>query len=572
MLMLNAEDDRRLHAAQAAVTGGMSTAAMGLAALDWQLHFANAPGQRAQMARRALASAGSVAAYLAAAATGQAATPPLTPRHDDRRFAAPGWQSLPFEAWAQGFLWAEQTAASMADIPGVSPHHRDLVRFAGRQMLDMMSPSNLPWMNPEVIARTVATGGLNLWQGAFHLAQDATRALTGAPPPGAEEFRPGTAVAITPGKVVYRNHLIELIQYSPTTATVRPEPVLFVPAWIMKYYILDLSPANSMVRWLVDQGFTVFMISWKNPGPEDHDLGMADYAQDGVLAAMQAVRAICGDPPLHAVGYCIGGTLLSLVAALMGKRGQDWLASVTLFAAQMDFSESGELSLFIDDSQLAVLDDMMAERGYLKAGQMAAAFKMLRSQDLIWSRIVHDYLMGEPRTMNDLMAWNADTTRMPGRMHSEYLHDLFLKNDFAGGRYRLDDTAIAPADITVPIFQVGTESDHVAPWHSVFKVGMLADADVTFVLTNGGHNAGILSEPGHAHRRYCIGTHLHGAAHAGPDEWLAGHAPQDGSWWPAWAAWLGARSGKPGAPPPMGNATAGYPVIGEAPGDYVLMR
>ncbi len=571
MLMLNAEDDRRLHTAQAALTGGLSGSALTLAGIDWGLHWANAPGHRAEIRRKALRNGASVAAYVAARAAGKDVPAPLTPRHDDHRFAAPEWQEMPFAGFAQSYLWAEQLAADIARIPGVAPHHQDLMRFSWQQMLNMMSPSNLPWLNPQVAARTWATGGMNLWQGAINFARDAARNATGAPPPGADAYRVGRDVAATPGKVVFRNRLIELIQYAPTTPQVRPQPVLFVPAWIMKYYILDLSAQNSMVRWMVDQGFTVFMISWKNPGPEDRDIGMQDYAEQGVLAAIEAARTICATPRLHAVGYCIGGTLLSLVAALLGKRGDDWLASVTLFAAQMDFSEAGELSLFIDESQLAVLDDMMAERGYLEAGQMAGAFQMLRSEDLVWSRIVHDYMLGEAPHMNDLMAWNADTTRMPARMHSEYLHHLFMDNDFAQGRYRLGETPVTPSDIAAPIFQVGTEADHVAPWRSVFKVGLLTDVEVTFALTSGGHNAGIVSEPGHKRRRYRLATHRPGQPHLSPDEWIAANAPVEGSWWPAWAAWLAAHSDAPAAPPPMGRAEADLPPLEDAPGRYVMM-
>jgi polyhydroxyalkanoate synthase len=446
------------------------------------------------------------------------------------------------------------------------------VNFGARQFLDMMSPSNFLPTNPEIIARTRETGGQNLITGAQNFVDDLMRETQGKPPEGAEQFRPGHEVAVTPGQVVYRNELIELIQYSPTTEKVHPEPILIVPAWIMKYYILDLSPDNSMVRYLVGQGHTVFMISWKNPGAEDRDFSLQTYVEKGVLAALDAVQAIVPGPKIHAVGYCIGGTLLALAAALLGKTGQTSLASLTLLAAQMDFTEAGEILLFVDDSQVAFLKDMMAERGYLDGGEMAGAFEMLRSNDLIWSRIVHDYLMGERRPINDLMAWNADATRMPYQMHSQYLQKLFLDNDFSEGRFELGDVTVAPPDITTPIFAVGAERDHVAPWHSVYKATLLSDVDVTFLLTSGGHNAGIISEPGHPRRHYRIGDHRANSSFVPPQKWFNSTPEHEGSWWPAWQAWLAKRSGEPGPLPQIGRDEAGYPTLCPAPGEYVLQR
>ena len=282
------------------------------------------------------------------------------------------------------------------------------------------------------------------------------------------------------------------------------EPVLIVPAWIMKYYILDLSPQNSLVRYLVEKGFTVFCISWLNPTAEDRDLTLDNYRRLGVMAGLEAINAIVPGRGIHATGYCLGGTLLSIAAAAMGHTGDHRLASVTLFAAQTDFSEPGELALFVDHSQLHFLESIMWNRGYLSADQMAGAFQFLRSNDLVWSRIVHDYLMGGRRPMNDLMAWNADSTHMPYRMHAEYLQRLYLDNELAAGRFMVEGRAAAIQNIRAPMFVVATERDHVAPWESVYNIDQLADTDVTFVLTSGGHNAGIVSEPGLARRRYRI--------------------------------------------------------------------
>jgi len=535
-------------------TGGLSPASLLLAWTDWATHLAAAPGKRLDLALR-LGRAPDADAVVA-----------------DPRFAAPVWQQPPYRQWAEAFLrlqdwWREATHG----VAGTSAHHEALVAFAGRQLLDMWAPSNLAWANPEVLQRTQAQAGLNLWQGGLRWWQDLQRTATGQPPEGMQDFVVGRDLAATPGKVVLRNHLIELIQYSPTTPTVQAEPVLLVPAWIMKYYILDLSPHNSLVRWLVAQGHTVFCISWRNVDEADRELGMDDYRQLGVMAALDAIGAICPEERVHGVGYCLGGTLLSIAAAAMARAQDERLASLTLLAAQTDFSEPGELALFIDPSQLHMLDSLMWRRGVLTAEQMSGAFQMLQSRDLIWSRLVHDYLMGEPAPLIDLMAWNADTTRMPYRMHSDYLHQLFLDNDLAAGRYRVDGQPLALQNLRLPIFAVGTERDHVAPWKSVYKIHYLCDAPVTFALTNGGHNAGIVSEPGHAHRHYRLATRPAGGACVSADEWQAAAQSQDGSWWPAWQAWLLARgSGRLVAPPRLGGK--GRRTLDDAPGRYVLQR
>src|ERR1700730_7278443 len=323
-------------------------------------------------------------------------------------------------------------------------------------------------------------------------------------PVGSEAFKVGREVAVTPGKVIFRNRLIEIIQYALTTVEVYAEPFLIVPAWIMKYYILDLSPGNSLVHHLVAKGHTVFVVSWKNPQEADRDLGMEDYRRLGIMAALDAVSATVPERQVHAVGYCLGGTLLAIAAAAMARDEDERLKSVTLFAAQSDFTEAGELTLFIDEDQVRFLEDMMAERGYLDSKQIAGAFQLLRSNDLMWSPMVRDYLMGDRRPMTDLMAWNADATRMPCRMHSEYLRRLFLNNDLAEGRFEVDGKPVSLRDIHVPLFAVSSIADHVAPWRSVYKIQMLTEADVTFALSNGGHNAGIVNPPGHPNRHHQI--------------------------------------------------------------------
>jgi poly[(R)-3-hydroxyalkanoate] polymerase subunit PhaC len=562
--------DRSLHAAVSRFTAGLSPIALTDAYLDWAFHLASLPGKRLQLVEKAVKKSLRLATYAARHLSQQDTSPCIVPLPQDHRFDAPAWQQPPFDVIYQSFLLTQQWwHNAMTGVRGVTAQHEKMVAFTTRQWLDVLSPSNLVATNPEVLARTQQESGLNLVRGAQNLLEDWERAAGGRKPVGAEAFEVGRNVAVTRGKVVLRNRLIELIQYAPSTAQVRPEPVLIVPAWIMKYYILDLSPHNSLVRYLVDQGFTVFMISWRNPGPEDRDLAFDDYRKLGVGAALDAIGAIQPRRKVHAVGYCLGGTLLAIAAAAMARDGDARLASLSFFAAQVDFTEAGELTLFINESQLAFLEDTMWEQGFLDSRQMAGAFRLLRSNDLIWSRVIREYLMGERPPMTDLMAWNADATRMPYRMHAEYLRHLFLDNDLAEGRYVAGDRPVAVSDLRRPLFIVGTEADHVAPWRSVYKFHLLTETEITFVLTSGGHNAGVVSEPGHPHHHYRIARQAANGRYVDPDLWVAEAVLKEGSWWPEWSAWLAARSGAPVTPPSIGAPAAGYPAICDAPGTYV---
>ena len=563
--------DHFLHANEARLTAGLSPSSASAAYLDWAVHLANSPGKQGELIEKAFRKSLKFSAYIGDLLSGKKDTLCIEPLPQDHRFRGADWQQPPFAIYYQAFLLLQQWWHNAAvGVEGVSDHDQDVVAFSARQALDVFSPSNFPLTNPEVLKATVATGGMNLVRGFQNLFEDWERAVLQQPPVGTEKFRVGKEVGITPGKVVYRNPLIELIQYEPTTETTYAEPILIVPAWIMKYYILDLSPNNSMVRFLVDQGHTVFMISWKNPTEEDRDLGMDDYLELGVMRALEVVRTIVTNQCVHAVGYCIGGTLLSIAAAALGRDDKDWLKSMTLFAAQTDFTEAGELMLFIDQSQVSYLEDLMWDKGYLDTKQMAGAFQLLRSNDLIWSRIVHEYLLGKRAPMIDLMAWNADATRMPYRMHSEYLRKLFLNNDFAEGHYCVGDKPAALTDIRVPTFVVGAERDHVAPWKSVYKITLLADTDVTFLLTSGGHNAGIISEPEHPRRHHRLATKREGEPYVAPEEWLAVTPVKEGSWWPSWQSWLAKHSGDQIKRPPVGKAKAGYAPLCDAPGTYVI--
>ncbi|HET6516573.1 MAG TPA: alpha/beta fold hydrolase [Thermodesulfovibrionales bacterium] len=564
--------DRLTHAWLGRLTLGVSPAALMSAYFDWLVHLAISPGKQAQLAEKAVREILRFHLYVARAAV-DPATEPCFETPEDHRFSHEEWQRWPFNLLSQSFLLIEQWwREATTRIQGVSCHHEDVVSFVARQLLDIFSPSNFILTNPEILKRTMERGGSNLIRGMLNLLEDWERAVSGKKPVGTEGFKVGANLAVTPGKVVYRNRLIELIQYTPTTETVYGEPVLIIPAWIMKYYVLDLSPHNSLVKYLVDKGHTVFMISWKNPGPEDRDLRLEDYRTLGIMDAMEAISAIVPGQKAHGVGYCLGGTLLYIAGAAMARDGDDRLKSITILAGESDFTEAGELMTFIDESQVNYLENLMWDQGYLDARQMAGAFQLLRSNDLIWSRLVHDYLLGEREPMIDLMAWNADTTRMPYHMHSEYLRNLFLNNDLAEGRFEVGGRPITIGDIRVPIFAVGTVKDHVAPWRSVYKIHLLADTQVTFVLTTGGHNAGVVSEPGHPHRSYQIGTKEESGKYIDPDTWQTVTPRHEGSWWPAWQNWLAIRSSGSVPPPSLGSAQKGYPPLDDAPGAYVLQE
>ena len=567
------------EASLARFTAGLSPESLMLAWSDWALHLAGAPGKRLELALRmgqaVSALWGAAAAPGTSGASGASGTTSSGGANmaADPRFAAPAWQHEPYRAWAQAFLsceawWGQATR----DVPGTVPHHEEVVSFMARQWLDMLAPSNQPWSNPEVVERTLAQGGMNFWRGAALLREDLQQKGGGQAMPDSGGFVVGRTLACTPGAVVMRNPLAELIQYRPTTGTVHAEPVLLVSAPIMKYYILDLSPHNSMVRWLVDRGHTVFCLSWHNVTEADRDVALDDYRRLGVMAALDTITQIVPRRKVHVLGYCLGGTLVAIAAAAMARARDDRLASITLLAAQTDFTEPGELQLFIDPAQVHMLDSVMWKRGYLGAEQMAGAFQMLRSNDLVWSRMVHEYLLGERAPQSDLMAWNADSTRLPQRMHSEYLHRLFLGNDLAAGRFMVQGHPIALQNVRrLPIFALGTERDHVAPWRSVYKIHYLAETEVTFVLTNGGHNAGIVSAPGHPHRHFRLLVKAVGDSCLGADEWQASAPVQEGSWWPTWQAWLVQHSGaRRVAPPSLG--VKGQASLGDAPGRYVMER
>nr|WP_281350026.1 alpha/beta fold hydrolase [Pandoraea anhela] len=562
--------DRAAMATTARFTGNVSPAAVALVWGDWLMHAATAPGHQLNVFRA-----------LAAIDKPDAGTTPPTdaPHETDRRFRDPSWDRPPFSWLRERFLRTQDFVDAMTgEIPGVDPHHRDVVRFMARQWLDVLSPSNQWWANPEVLTAIRETQGQNLVRGAQRWWSDlkdmAAGDAPGAGPDACKAFRVGHEIAATPGKVVYRNAFFELLQYAPAQTQTWREPVLIVPSWLLKFYILDLEAQHSLVRYLVSQGHNVFMISWHNPGPEDRDRGLDDYLSSGLLRALGEVRRLTGNVPVHACGYCLGGTLLAIAAATLARQGAqtkgdaDMLASVTLLAAQTDFSEPGELGLFIDASQVAYLEAMMWRQGFISGEQLAGTFQLLNSRDLIWSRLMRDYLLGTPAQTTDFTVWNADTTRIPARLHSQCLRELYLNNALATGALKVGEQPVALSDIRVPMFVVATERDHISPWRSVYKMHLLYHGDLTFALVSGGHNVGVVCEPGHARSHHRVATRAAGAAYRDPHAWFATTPAMQSSWWPAWQAWLLAQgSGK--------SITAPWPpekALHDAPGTYVLER
>jgi polyhydroxyalkanoate synthase len=544
----------------AKITLGVSPAELSSAYVSWLAQLAQAPGSLLELAFYPTIHANDCVNNLIC--------------HDrvaqgvDVRFHKDSWQTMPWRLFAESFLIVEDWwQHATTKIPGVPEHVERTVSFAARQILDALSPSNFVLTNPELFNETIRTNGHNLIRGSEIGVKDMLEKLAGVAPEGAEHFIPGQKVAITPGKVVFSNHLIELIQYEAQTKTVYKEPILIVPAWIMKYYILDLSPENSLVKWLVAQGHTVFIISWRNPDKKDRNLSMDDYYRKGAMDAIDTVCNIVPKTPIHLMGYCLGGTLAIIAAAAMAGNGDKRLKSLSILASQYDFTEAGELMLFISESEVSFLKNMMWDQGYLDTKQMAGSFQMLRSYDLIWSKMVQDYMSGTQRGMIDLLAWNADATRMPYKMHSEYLEKIFLNNDLAGGRFKVEKELIAPGNVHLSIFAVSTDKDHVAPWQSVFKIHLLMNCDVTFVLTSGGHNAGVISEPNHPGRSYFIHERQQGTPYFGPKNWLKKAESREGSWWIAWHDWLVQQSTNQQVKPPHLNAS-----LPAAPGKYVLQK
>ncbi len=496
----------------------------------------------------------------------QEARPVITAEQGDKRFSAPDWEQNPiFDALKQTYLLAATTLLkAAAQVEGLDEQQQRKLVFYLRQFLDAISPTNVLFTNPQVLHETVQSGGKNLVTGMEHLLRDLNAGQMKMT--DTDAFAPGRNLALTPGQVIYRNRLIELIQYRPTTGKVYAIPLLFIPPWINKYYILDMQPQSSLIKFLVDNGFTVFVISWKNPDASMEEISFEDYLTLGPLWALDVMKEITGSPRVNAVGYCIGGTLLSMTLPYLMEKGDETINSATFFVSLQDFTEVGDTSVFIDEPQIAYVEEQMLERGYLENRSMATMFNLLRANDLIWSNVVNNYWLGKEPPAFDLLYWNADGTRMTRVAHSFYLRNTYLENNLIKPKkIVLKGVPIDLSQIRLDIYAVGTEQDHIVPWKSAWRISQLASGPVRFVLGGSGHIAGIINSPSKGKGYW---TNEKPVANA--DEWLHSAEQHKGSWWADWLEWLRPRSGEQGAPPSMGSTA--YPPITPAPGTYVLEK
>jgi polyhydroxyalkanoate synthase len=534
---------------------GISPIAIAVAMNDWLMHLSVSPGKQFMLMRKGLELTADLIGKNWNQHSNASSAKALDARFDD-----PAWSQYPFSNLRDIYLAHHDWWSDVVHVDGVAKHHDDLVSFYCQQFLDAFSPSNYSITNPEFFKHSYESLGETWFNGFSSYISDLfTHPLLVGERANKDllklAFEPGKNVALTPGAVIYENDLIELIQYAPSTKWVFSVPLLIVPSCIMKYYILDLSSHNSMVKYLVEQGFTVFMISWKNPDASDRNIDFSDYLNLGVIASLRQIKKITSCDEVHAMGYCLGGTFLSVVSAYLGHHqsvgnqggkskkseallGLPKLASTILLAAQTDFSDPGQLGLLIDEDQLKSLRIEMARTGYLSGKQMAESFQFLNARDLVWAKNTKRYLFGKNDSATDMTSWNADVTRLPEKMHLEYLNRLFLNNELSMGYFQFEGNGIALIDIQSPLLVVGTERDTVSPWRSVYKIHLLTNVDTTFILASGGHNAGIISEPGHPNRSYQIHAVDKGHGWLDPSGYLDRSIKREGSWWLAMRDWL----------------------------------
>src|SRR5712675_360610 len=485
----------------------------------------------------------------------------------DKRFKHPEWsENAVFNFVTDSYLVAaESILSAIRDVKGMDEASARRVDFYTRQFVDALSPSNFVATNPEVLTATLASGGQNLLHGLENLLADLERgngrlAITMT---DLRAFRLGENIATTPGKIVYQNELMQLIQYTQSTRGVRRRPLLIVPPWINKFYVLDLQPKNSFIKWAVDQGHTLFVISWVNPDQKLAEKSFENYMLEGPLAALAAIESATGERNVNAIGYCLGGTLLASTAAYLAAKGDDRIASATYFVTLVDFTDGGDMAVFIDEEQLVSLERRMHKRGYLEAQDMATAFNMLRANDLIWSFVVDNYLLGKEQMPFDLLFWNSDSTRMPAAMHSFYLRKMYQQNLLAKPcGISLAGTPIDLSKIRTPTFILSAREDHIAPWKSTYAATRLYSGPVKFVLCDAGHMAGVISPPG---TKY--GHWANDKLPSSPDEWFGGATPNQGSWWPLWDQWVTQLDG--GRVPAREPGSGELPIIEDAPGSYV---
>lgn len=491
----------------------------------------------------------------------------------DRRFKHEAWVKEPaFEYIKESYLFISDWLQHLSDdARGLSEHDRKRMQFNTRQFVSAISPTNFVWSNPEVLEKTIETGGENLLNGFNNLLNDVERGKGKLKISMTDQkaFKIGENIATTKGKVIYRDQLFELIQYSPTTEKVHKTPLLFIPPWINKFYVLDLKPENSLIKWVVDQGYTLFVISWINPDRTEAEIGFSDYMTKGVLVALDEVLSITKEEKANLLGFCIGGILTTTTLAYMAAKGDNRVNSATLLATMIDLTDAGEMSVFVDDDQLTSLDEKVKERGFMAGEEMAGMFNMMRENDLIWSFVVNNYLMGHDPVPFDLLYWNADSTRMPAKMIIEYLTDFYRDNAFMDpGRLVIDDTVIDVSKIKTPVYLVATKDDHIAPWRSCYEANTSFAGPKRFVLGASGHIAGIVNPP--VKKKYCYWTNKNRGVIDDPDAWLESADMKEGSWWPDWEKWLNKKSGELiKARRPGGR---GRKALCDAPGQYVRVR
>jgi len=510
-------------------------------------------------------------AAMAKRLTGEEIAPVVTPEAGDKRFADPEWSSNQFydflkQAYLLSARWAKQMVSDAADL---DPHTRQKAEFYVRQITNAVSPSNFVLTNPELLRETVLSNADNLVRGMHMLAEDIE---TGGGDlkirqSDASMFEVGRNLATTPGKVIFQNELMQLIQYAPATPMVLKRPLLIVPPWINKFYVLDLTPEKSFIKWCVDQGITVFCISWVNPDAHLAKKSFEDYVHQGPLAALDAIKLAIGEDKVHTVGYCVGGTLLAIALAVMASRHDERVASATLFASQVDFTHAGDLKVFVDEEQISALERQMTERGYLEGKTMANVFNMLRSNDLIWPYVINNYLKGKAPFPFDLLYWNSDATRMPAANHSFYMRNCYLENKLAKGQMLIDGAPIDLKSVTVPIYNLATREDHIAPPKSVLLGCKFFGGPVRFVMAGSGHIAGVVNPPAKNKYQYWTGQR---PRNADLDGWLAKAKEYPGSWWPDWLVWL-TRQGPTEVPARVPGEGA-LKAIEDAPGSYVRVR
>jgi polyhydroxyalkanoate synthase len=502
---------------------------------------------------------------------GEDAAPVVAPAANDRRFADPEWSSNQFydflkQAYLLTARWANQLVADAGDL---DPHTKQKAEFYMRQLANALSPSNFVLTNPELLRETFISNGENLVRGMGMLAEDieAGHGHLRIRQSDSSMFEVGRNLATTPGKVIFQNDLMQLIQYAPSTATVLKRPLLIVPPWINKYYILDLTPEKSFIKWCVDQGITVFCISWVNPDAQLAQKTFDDYVREGPLAALDAVREATGEDRVHGIGYCVGGTMLAVALAAMAAWRDERIMSATLFAAQVDFTHAGDLKVFVDEEQVQALEQRMAERGYLEGRTMATVFNFLRSNDLIWPYVINNYLKGKAPFPFDLLYWNSDATRMPPANHSFYVRSCYLENRLSKGKMTISNTPIDLKSVTMPIYNLATREDHIAPAKSVLLGSRYFGGPVRFVLAGSGHIAGVVNPPDRNKYQYWTGPRPRSS---NLDKWLAKAKEHPGSWWPDWLAWL--KRQDPTEVPAREPGGGVLKAIEDAPGSYVKVR